>query len=57
MDNQQGPTYYIAQGTLRNIMWQPKWEKDFKKNRYMYNWISFCTPETNTMLLITYVVI
>ena len=26
MDNQQGPTYCIAQGTLLNVMRQPGWE-------------------------------
>ena len=26
----------MAQGTLLNIMKQPKWEKNLKNNRYMY---------------------
>ena len=29
-------TSYIAQGTLLNIMWQPNWEKNLKKNKHMY---------------------
>ena len=36
MDNQQGPTVYIAQGTRLNIMWQPGWEQGLGGNRYMY---------------------
>ena len=31
-----------------------KQEKNLKKNRHMYNWITFCTSETNTTLLINY---
>ena len=31
MDNQQGPTVEHRE-LLLNIMWQPKWEKNLKKN-------------------------
>ena len=33
---------YIAQEILRNILWKPIWEKNLKKNEYMYiyNWIT-----------------
>ena len=36
MDDQQGSTYCIAQGTLLNIMWQPGWEESLGENGYMY---------------------
>ena len=45
--------YCIAQEILLNIMYQPKWEKNLKKNRYIYIYIneSLCyTPETNKTL-------
>ena len=34
--------YCTAQEILLNILWQPNWEKNLKKNRYvyMYNWIT-----------------
>ena len=28
--------YHVAQETLLNIMWQPTWERNLKKNRYTY---------------------
>ena len=36
MNNQQEPTYCIAQGTLLNVMWQPGWEGSLGENGYMY---------------------
>ena len=36
--------YCIAQEILLNIMYQPKWEKNLKKNRYIYIYI--CTMES-----------
>ena len=35
MDDQQGSTYCIAQGTLLNIMWQPGWEESLGEDGYM----------------------
>ena len=34
-------TYYIAQRTLLNVMWQPGWERNLQENGciYMYGWI------------------
>ena len=34
-------TYYvfIAQGTVLNALWQPKWEGNPKKNGYIYIYI------------------
>ena len=34
-------TYYIAQGTLLNVMWQPGWEGSWRENGYiyMYDWV------------------
>ena len=29
-------TYYIAQGTLLNVMWQPGWEGSWRENGYIY---------------------
>ena len=29
-------TYYIAPGTLLNVMCQPGWEQDLRENGYMY---------------------
>ena len=54
LDNQQGP--YIAQGTLRNVMWQPGWEGSLRENGYMHtNAGSLCCPlEIITTLLICY---
>ena len=31
-------TYCIAQGTLLNALWLPKWEGNPKKGRYMYTY-------------------
>ena len=28
--------YCIAQGTLLNVLWRPKWEGNLKKSGYMY---------------------
>ena len=28
-------TYWIAHGTLLNVMWQPGWERDLGENKYM----------------------
>ena len=35
MENQQ-TTYYIAQGTLVNLIWQPGWEGSLVENGYLY---------------------
>ena len=34
MDNQK--TYFIAQGTLINVVWQLTWEGDLGENEYTY---------------------
>ena len=51
--NQQGPTHFIAQGTLLNIMWQPRWEGSLGENgyMYMYGWVPCCSPKTITLLI------
>ena len=37
-------------------MWQPGWEGSLRENGYMhkYGWVSCCSPETVTTLLISY---
>ena len=42
MDNQQGPTYCVAQETLLNVRWQPRTEGSLGENGYMYvyGWVS-----------------
>ena len=35
METQQ-MTYYIAQGTLLNWIWQPGWEGSLMENGYLY---------------------
>ena len=42
MDNQQGPTYCVAQKTLLNVRWQPRMEGSLGENGYMYvyGWVS-----------------
>ena len=49
-------TYYIAQGALFNVMWQPGWEGRVGENGYMYIMAeSFCCLlETIITLLIGY---
>ena len=49
-------TYYIAQGALFNVMWQPGWEGRVGENGYMDIMAeSFCRLlETITTLLISY---
>ena len=32
----QARTYYIAHGTLLNVMWQPAWERSLGENGYVY---------------------
>ena len=32
-------SYYIAQGTLLNVMWQPGWEGSLGENGYMYMYV------------------
>ena len=46
-------TYYIAQGTLLSVMWQPGWEGSLRENGYvcMYDESLHCSPETITALL------
>ena len=46
MNNQQEPTYCIAQGTLLNVMWQPGWEGSLGENEYMYmyGWVPSLLP-------------
>ena len=34
MNNQQGPTYCIAHGTLLNAMWQSGWEGSLGENDF-----------------------
>ena len=54
MDNQQGPTYHIAHGTLLNVMCQPGWEGGLGRMDTcicMAESLS-CSPETTTRLLI-----
>ena len=29
-------SYYITQGTLLNVMWQPRWEGSLWENAYVY---------------------
>ena len=41
MNNQQEPTYCIAQGTLLNVMWQPGWEGSLGENVYMCAWLGY----------------
>jgi len=36
MGNQQGPTVYIAHGTLLNVMWWLAWDEGLRENEYMY---------------------
>ena len=42
MDNQQGPTYCVAQETLLNVRWQPRTEGSLGENGYMYvyGWVT-----------------
>ena len=42
MNNQQGSTYCVAQGTLLNVRWQPRREGSLGENGYMsvYDWVS-----------------
>jgi len=40
-------TYWIAHGTLLNVLWQPGWERGLGENRY-------CPPETITTLFINW---
>ena len=56
MGNQQGPTVYIAQGTLLNVMWWAGWEEGLRKNDiciHMAETLRY-SPETITILLIAY---
>ena len=32
-------SYYIAQGTLLDVMWQPGWEGSLGENGYMYMYV------------------
>ena len=44
-------TYCIAQGTLLNALWCPKWEGNPKRRGYIHRADSFCcAAETNTTL-------
>ena len=56
MGNQQGPTVYIAHGTLLNVMWWLGWDKGLRENEYMYmhGWDPSRSPKTMTTLLIGY---
>ena len=33
-------TYWIAHGTLLNVMWRPGWKGGLGENRYMYMYLS-----------------
>ena len=60
MDNQQGPTVCIAQGTLINVMSQPGWEGSLGENGYVCVCTAdslYCPPETSTALLTGYVLL
>ena len=49
-------TYYIAQGNLLNVPWQPKWEGNLKKEGIyvcITDWL-WCTEEPNTTLQSNY---
>ena len=56
LSDQPTRTYCIAQGTLLNIVQQPKWEKIWKRidTCVCVTESLCCTPETNTTLLINY---
>jgi len=43
----------IAQGTLLNVMWQPRWEGSLRKNGMAESLC--CPPETITTLLVGYI--
>ena len=44
----------MGQGTLLNVMWQPRWEGSLGENGYMYMAESLrYSPESVTMLVIS----
>ena len=50
-------TYYIAQRTLLNVMWQPGWERNLQENGCIYIYMAeslHCSPETITTFIWNY---